>query len=1443
MDKTANKKEKLFKYLKEIFKLKTRIVSDYHNYDKNYDLNNLKEKFNEITEIGDYSEDISKNEEYIVIKYIAKKLEMPIVPFEIKKYVKINYDNTISIIEEKDENKKIEKELYNSIKEKCREHNEKCIEIRKTNNLIDEWNQIYEYLYDVYKKQNELEEKIEVVFCKGLFIYNDYITSIRRHIMEIPIEINVNHRDNIIYLRINRREKSNLETNFISNIKNFEIKDQKEIYKLKEEIYEKYEDNQSIDFEELFQRYLNYVSFTSEYLKDCDLKEYEIGKCYIKNNDSIIIRKKQPTIWLDDINTILNKIEEKGDISFENPIIDLLLEDNEEKIEKLLNSKEEYRILFPLPSNDEQMDVVRQAENSNLVLVQGPPGTGKSHTITNMISTFVANGKRVLVTSEKSKALEVVKEKIPEEIRDLSLSLLNNSNQDSELNKSVQTVLERFRDKDILNEYEFKIENLNKELSEIENKNQENHNKIIEIMLSDTKDNSEELSKFSTIKLNSYKLVDIAKYLNKNLKLDIIKDINEFKDLKFDSKILYQLDKNIDEIRKYKSFLINKKVNLPENIEFDKIEYEIEKINNIKSNIKEDIAFDDLESKDISAIDTNYVINRIKKINRLEEIFGKDFVINNYDYKPKINKTNEIIIECQRQKEYFENKETEFVGKIIKYDENKIYEYSKALNKINQKILDKNKITFIDKITLKKEIELISEIILNNKEVYIDDINKENIKVLLDKINYDIKVRLIIESINNDLKKVDIFNNMNKIEFSRNIKDIIEILNTFVEYKNIKNEIIKNVKESFINNYRIQQLVENEDIENIFKFYTNMNNYKELIKYQDALNNEIKLLENNVSYNINIFENLVLAVNNLNIKEYREQKKKIKEYYNIEKIYKDISSQFSNETKKFKKFIFDYIELEESNREEIKNNFNKYFDYYNFKMFFCNNENNNDKIKYLFENKNKLTNKAKKIKIELISNMSWYYQIKNMTAVTCRYLSEWQNLKTKLGKGTGKKANIIRKEMQIKMQEAKNAFPIWIMPVDKVVEQYPYSENTPFDVIIMDESSQSSILSITALLRGKKCIIVGDDKQISPIAVGININELRALQREYLKETCLGVDFDMEKSLYDITQNICGSKKVILKEHFRCLPEIINFSNKNFYSNQINCLKVRGKENTIREPIKTVFVENGKVKRESGNNIINVQEVIKIIEILKNIENDESYKNKTIGIIALQNSKNHIKMITNAIWKNFSEKFMDERKIKVGNAYDFQGDERDVIILSMITSKFQEDDTENRINAITKKADERSYNVAASRAREQMILVHSIRLEELNPVCLRYKLISYCSNYKAEKELNDPNIYESNFEKDLYNSLNKKGIDLQYKCKIGKYFVDFVIENEKGKKIIIECDGDNKYSKEEYEADIKKQDVLERCGWNYIRIRASQFYYDEEKCINEISKEINNILE
>lgn len=140
------------------------------------------------------------------------------------------------------------------------------------------------------------------------------------------------------------------------------------------------------------------------------------------------------------IDEIIHTIEETGVVP--GYLIDLVgagnitvTEDNRElTIDEQLAalSGESAQILFSKEANREQLEIAERIEKYNAVVVQGPPGTGKTHTIANLLGHFLAQGKSILVTSHTKKALSVLKEKLPPEIQNLCVSVLDDTNSDME---------------------------------------------------------------------------------------------------------------------------------------------------------------------------------------------------------------------------------------------------------------------------------------------------------------------------------------------------------------------------------------------------------------------------------------------------------------------------------------------------------------------------------------------------------------------------------------------------------------------------------------------------------------------------------------------------------------------------------------------------------------------------------------------------------------------------------------------------------------------------------------------------------------------------------------------------------------------------------------------------------------------------------------------------
>ncbi|MDP2193774.1 MAG: AAA domain-containing protein, partial [Alphaproteobacteria bacterium] len=333
--------------------------------------------------------------------------------------------------------------------------------------------------------------------------------------------------------------------------------------------------------------------------------------------------------------------------------------------------------------------------------------------------------------------------------------------------------------------------------------------------------------------------------------------------------------------------------------------------------------------------------------------------------------------------------------------------------------------------------------------------------------------------------------------------------------------------------------------------------------------------------------------------------------------------------------------------------------------------------------------------------------------------------------------------------------------------------------------------------------------------------------------------YGTEYSFFDHAKRFCEGITV-LREHFRCMPEIIEFSNKLFYAPEgkgLYPLK-QYSENRL-EPLMHVYCQSGYVEGQ-GPNIRNEQEAIEISNKIYEIVNDIKYRGKSIGVICLQGNAQSA-LIETMLVKKIGETEFKKRKIICGNSASFQGDERDIIILSLVTAH-----NHNR-SALTRPEDERRFNVAVSRAIEQIWLFHSVLLEDLsNSGDLRYKLLDHFVNYQPstppipipiEKTLgNQPEPFDSWFEVDVFNDIVNRGhrVKPQYEVAKGKYRIDLVAFFPDGTKIAIECDGDKWHGADKYQDDMMRQKVLERCGWQFFRVRGWEYYTNREKALEPL---------
>jgi very-short-patch-repair endonuclease len=370
----------------------------------------------------------------------------------------------------------------------------------------------------------------------------------------------------------------------------------------------------------------------------------------------------------------------------------------------------------------------------------------------------------------------------------------------------------------------------------------------------------------------------------------------------------------------------------------------------------------------------------------------------------------------------------------------------------------------------------------------------------------------------------------------------------------------------------------------------------------------------------------------------------------------------------------------------------------------------------------------------------------------------------------------------------------------------------------------SDVLGLLALYLADKAVVVGDHEQVSPSAVGQDLGIVQHLIDEHLEGIPNAHLYDGQTSIYDLARQSFGST-IRLVEHFRCVPEIIQFSNQLSYEGAIRPLRDPGKAR-----LKPHVIAHRVTGAVSGNKM-NEEEALEVAALALAAAEQSEYAGRTFGVISLVGDEQAY-LIDSLLRKNLSEEeFKLKHNILCGNPAQFQGDERDVIFLSLV------DSSDGGVLRVREEPMfKQRFNVAASRARDQMWVVHSLDpRSHLKPGDLRRRLIEYAEDpYRALTDLkNTETVPESVLEREVAARLAALGYRVVPHWKVGHYVIDLVIENN-GKRLAVECDGDRFRPLERLPDDMARLAVLERLGWTFVRIRGSQFLRDPDRAMESI---------
>lgn len=421
-----------------------------------------------------------------------------------------------------------------------------------------------------------------------------------------------------------------------------------------------------------------------------------------------------------------------------------------------------------------------------------------------------------------------------------------------------------------------------------------------------------------------------------------------------------------------------------------------------------------------------------------------------------------------------------------------------------------------------------------------------------------------------------------------------------------------------------------------------------------------------------------------------------------------------------------------------------------------------------------------------------------------------------------------RKRLQTNILEEEDfrplleAFPCWCVTTYAVSDSLPLKPGM-FDVAIIDEASQCDIASCFPILfRAKRAVIVGDDKQLPHLSFLEKAKEQSFLSQYGIPDKYQLMWRFRTNSMFDLA-DYYSMNSVMLDEHFRSLPPIINFSNHEFYNDRIRVMR---KDKPDENVLELVEVMDGKVDFDATRNLPEIEALVKRLhEIIIEDERKNPDNPVTVGIISPFRAQ--VEQLKVSVSKVLSDYMIKKHQIEIGTAHTFQGDERDIMMISWAVA----DNSYTQSLMFMQKAN--LFNVAITRGRNKVINFVSRNPRELPDGHFR-NYVSYMQNYQDKKQAVlsgeiDENIYKNSLEREVADKIRELDHRVVAGVEIAGLSADLLVDD----KFVIEIDGVDDKTKSHI-SNMKKQAIIERSGFKVKRITFREWQYSPKACLDRV---------
>ncbi len=406
-----------------------------------------------------------------------------------------------------------------------------------------------------------------------------------------------------------------------------------------------------------------------------------------------------------------------------------------------------------------------------------------------------------------------------------------------------------------------------------------------------------------------------------------------------------------------------------------------------------------------------------------------------------------------------------------------------------------------------------------------------------------------------------------------------------------------------------------------------------------------------------------------------------------------------------------------------------------------------------------------------------------------------------------------------------------------------------FDVVLFDEASQVRPEdALGSLLRGKQLVVMGDSRQLPPTAF---FDSIVAGTEEDEQQTTEAIVSEVESILHQCKRSFPSRT---LKWHYRSRHQsLIAVSNREFYENKLLIFPSAVDKS---EDLGLGFVLMKDTVYDRGRSSVNRKEAREVARAA--VDHFRKYPTKSLGIGAFNIRQQQaileeieLQLIEN---REMEEFFRSDRfeHFFVKNLETIQGDERDVILISVGFGFDEKRKLSLNFGPLNQSGGERRLNVLITRAREKCLVFANFRSSDLqtdsnSPYGIRAlrSFLSYAEDRKfPEKETNDEDS-DSPFEESVYDFLTDHGYEVKKQVGSASFRIDLAVVNPSSMSSYlagIECDGQKYHSSPvARDRDRLRQQILEGLGWRIVRIWSTDWNRNRGDCQKRLLKTLKEI--